>query len=109
VHELAPRQDARGRRDDESGRTGSHSSTLSHNAVCIVVDEDHDYFMLLTREFFQTFTDLPIGDPSTHAADLRRVSGGLAPDRAISTGVVEVLRGPENLLERFATTFRLAA
>ncbi|GAA2090733.1 VOC family protein [Pseudolysinimonas kribbensis] len=39
-----------------------------HNAACIVVDEDHNYFMLLTREFFQTFTDLPIGDPSTHAA-----------------------------------------
>lgn len=35
-----------------------------HNAACVVVEEDHNYFMLLTREFFQTFTDLPIGDPS---------------------------------------------
>jgi predicted lactoylglutathione lyase len=34
-----------------------------HNAACIVVEEDHNYFMLLTREFFQTFTDLPLGDP----------------------------------------------
>lgn len=34
------------------------------NAACVVVEEDHNYFMLLTREFFQTFTDLPIGDPS---------------------------------------------
>ena len=33
-----------------------------HNAACIVVDEDHNYFMLVTREFFQTFTDLPLGD-----------------------------------------------
>ena len=33
-----------------------------HNAACIVVDEDHNYFMLLTRDFFQTFTDLPLGD-----------------------------------------------
>ncbi len=32
------------------------------NAACIVVDEGHNYFMLLKREFFQTFTDLPIGD-----------------------------------------------
>src|SRR6478609_4828487 len=33
-----------------------------HNAACVVVEEDHNYFMILTREFFQTFTDLPIGD-----------------------------------------------
>ena len=32
------------------------------NAACIVMEEDHNFFMLLTREFFQTFTDLPIGD-----------------------------------------------
>ena len=35
-----------------------------HNAACVVVEEDHNYFMILTREFFQTFTDLPIGDPA---------------------------------------------
>ena len=35
------------------------------NAACIVVDEGHNYFMLLRREFFQTFTDLPIGDNAT--------------------------------------------
>ena len=33
-----------------------------HNAACIVVEEDHNYFMILVREFFQTFTELPIGD-----------------------------------------------
>jgi len=43
-------------------------------------------------------------------ADIRRlISGELAPGRAIATGVVEVLRGPSALLDRFATTFHLAA
>lgn len=37
-----------------------------HNAACVVVEEDHNYFMILVREFFQTFTDLPLGDPATH-------------------------------------------
>jgi uncharacterized protein len=35
-----------------------------HNAACIIVEDGHSYFMLLVREFFQTFTDLPIGDPA---------------------------------------------
>ena len=39
----------------------------------------------------------------------RLISGELAPDRAIATGVVEVLRGRGDLLDRFASTFRLAA
>lgn len=34
-----------------------------HNAACVVVDEGHCYFMILVREYFQTFTDLPLGDP----------------------------------------------
>jgi len=33
-----------------------------HNAACFVVDEGHNYFMIHTREYFQTFTELPIGD-----------------------------------------------
>ncbi|WP_018335577.1 winged helix-turn-helix transcriptional regulator [Actinomycetospora chiangmaiensis] len=41
--------------------------------------------------------------------DIRRIlSGELAPGRAIATGVVEVIRGPEVLLDRFADTFHLA-
>jgi hypothetical protein len=40
---------------------------------------------------------------------LRLLTGELAPDRAIATGVVEVLRGPGDLLDRFADTFHLAA
>ena len=38
------------------------------NAACVIVDEDHSAFMILTREFFQTFTDLPIGDPTAAAS-----------------------------------------
>ena len=33
-----------------------------HNAACVVVEDGHSYFMILVRDFFQTFTDLPIGD-----------------------------------------------
>ena len=35
-----------------------------HNAACVVVEEDHNYFMILVRDYFQTFTDLPLGDPA---------------------------------------------
>ena len=42
--------------------------------------------------------------------DIRRlISGELAPDRAIATGVVEVRHGRSDLLDRFASTFHLAA
>ncbi|CAA9274695.1 MAG: hypothetical protein AVDCRST_MAG54-3205 [uncultured Actinomycetospora sp.] len=37
-----------------------------HNAACVVVEDGHNYFMLLVRDFFQTFTDLPIGDPAVN-------------------------------------------
>src|SRR4051794_20358286 len=33
-----------------------------HNAACVVVEDGHSYFMILVREFFQSFTDRPIGD-----------------------------------------------
>lgn len=35
-----------------------------HNAACVVVEEDHSYFMLVTRGYFQTFSDRPVGDPT---------------------------------------------
>jgi uncharacterized protein len=38
-----------------------------HNGACVIVEEDHSYFMIVVRDFFQTFTDLPIGDPKTTA------------------------------------------
>jgi predicted lactoylglutathione lyase len=37
-----------------------------HNAACVVVEEDHNYFMILVRDYFQTFTKLPIGDPAVN-------------------------------------------
>ncbi|MBO3100609.1 winged helix-turn-helix transcriptional regulator [Cellulomonas fengjieae] len=40
---------------------------------------------------------------------LRLISGELAPERAIATGAVEVLHGRGDLLDRFASTFHLAA
>ena len=39
----------------------------------------------------------------------RLISGELSPDRAIASGVVEVLRGNDDLLDRFVHTFHLAA
>ena len=39
-------------------------SFTDHNAACVVVEEDHSYFMLLVREYFQTFSDRPIGNPA---------------------------------------------
>ena len=39
----------------------------------------------------------------------RLISGELSPDHAISTGVIEVVRGRKALLGRFASTFHLAA
>ena len=37
-----------------------------HNAACVIVEDGHSYFMLLVRDYFQTFTDLPIGDPAVN-------------------------------------------
>ncbi|MEO8261926.1 MAG: VOC family protein [Pseudolysinimonas sp.] len=38
------------------------------NAACVIVEDDHNFIMLLTREYFQTFTDLPLGDPAASPA-----------------------------------------
>src|SRR4051812_31157108 len=54
--------------------------------------------------------DGPVDFAFSSGAEIRRViSGELPPDRAIATGVVQVLRGPGELLDRFASTFHLAA
>ena len=37
-----------------------------HNAACVVVEPDHSYFMIHTREYFQTFTELTIGDAAVN-------------------------------------------
>ncbi|MDN4640968.1 winged helix-turn-helix transcriptional regulator [Agreia sp. PsM10] len=46
---------------------------------------------------------------ATGPAIHRLISGELAPQRAIETGAVEVLHGRGALLDRFASTFHLAA
>ena len=35
-----------------------------HNAACVVAEDGHSYFMILVRDFFQSFTDRPVGDPA---------------------------------------------
>jgi predicted lactoylglutathione lyase len=60
-----------------------------HNAACVVVEEDHSYFMILVRDFFQTFTDLPIGDPkvSPTAATAIFLDSRDAVDATVSAGL----------------------
>ena len=54
--------------------------------------------------------DGPVDLAFAAGPEIRRIiSGELAPERAIATGVVEVLRGRGDLLGRFASTFHLAA
>lgn len=60
-----------------------------HNAACVVVEPDHSYFMILTREFFQTFTDLPIGDPAVNPSVSTAIflDDREAVDKAITDGI----------------------
>jgi hypothetical protein len=54
--------------------------------------------------------DGPVNLAFAAGTGIRRIiSGELAPDRVIAIGVVEVLRGRGDLLDRFASTFHLAA
>ena len=70
------------------------------NAACVVIDENV-YLMILTREFFATFTDKPIADPKTSlqvetalSSDSREAVDALA-ERALAAGGVEP-RGPQD-------------
>jgi predicted lactoylglutathione lyase len=67
-----------------------------HNAACVVVEEDHSAFMLLTREFFQTFSDLPIGDPavSPSVATAVFLDTREAVDKAVTDGIAVGGREP---------------
>ena len=60
-----------------------------HNAACVVVEEDHNYFMILVREFFQTFTDLPIGDPAVNPSVTTAIFLDTrdAVDKAVTDGI----------------------
>lgn len=60
-----------------------------HNAACVVVEEDHSYFMILVRDFFQTFTDLPLGDPKVapSVATAIFLESREAVDAAVADGI----------------------
>lgn len=60
-----------------------------HNSACFVVEEDHSMIMLLTREFMQTMTELPIGDPkvSPTASVAIFLDSREAVDKAVTDGV----------------------
>jgi predicted lactoylglutathione lyase len=60
-----------------------------HNAACVIVEEDHSYFMILVREYLQTFTDLPLGDPavSPSVATAIFVDDRESVDKAVVAGL----------------------
>ena len=60
-----------------------------HNAACVVVEEDHSYFMILIREYFQSFTDLPIGDPAVNPSVATAIflDTREAVDKAVADGL----------------------
>ena len=60
-----------------------------HNAACVVVEEDHSYFMILVRDYFQTFSDRPIGDPAkaVSASTAIFVESREAVDVAVADGI----------------------
>ncbi|GAA1923058.1 glyoxalase [Microbacterium aoyamense] len=58
------------------------------NAACLVWSDDI-FFMVLTKEYFSTFTDKEFADPKTHAQVLISISRDSrdAVDRTIDAGV----------------------
>lgn len=66
-----------------------------HNGACVVVEEGHSYFMILTREYFQTFTDLPIGDPAVNPSVSTAIflDSRQAVDKAVTDGSAAGGRG----------------
>ena len=60
-----------------------------HNGACVVVEEQHSYFMILTREYFQTFTDRPIGDPKVNPSVSTAIF--LDPRQAVDEAVTDGL------------------
>ena len=60
-----------------------------HNSACVVVEEDHSYFMISVREFFQTMTKLPIGDPAKNPSSSTAIflDSREAVDAAVTAGL----------------------
>src|SRR6478736_987979 len=67
-----------------------------HNAACVWVEEDHSAIMLLTREYFQTMSELPIGDPAVNPSVATAVfqDEREAVDRAVEAGLAAGGREP---------------
>jgi predicted lactoylglutathione lyase len=64
-------------------------SFSDHNAACFVVDDGHNYFMIHTREYFQTFTELPLGDPAVNPTSSVAIflDSKEAVDAAVEAGI----------------------
>ena len=60
-----------------------------HNVACFVIDADHNYVMVHTREFYQTFTELPLGDPAVNPTSSVAifVDSREAVDAAVEAGI----------------------
>jgi predicted lactoylglutathione lyase len=60
-----------------------------HNAACVIVEDDHSYFMLLVRDYFQSHTDRPLGDPATtvSSATLIFLDSREAVDATLAAGI----------------------
>jgi len=69
-----------------------------HNAACFFVEADHSAVMLLTREFFQTFSELPIGDPAVNPASSTAIylDTREAVDTAVTHGIAAGGREPHD-------------
>jgi uncharacterized protein len=60
-----------------------------HNAACVVVEDDHSYFMILVRDYFQTFTELTIGDPAVNPSVSTAIflDNRESVDKAVADGI----------------------
>jgi uncharacterized protein len=60
-----------------------------HNGACVVVEDGHSYIMIQLREFFQTHTELTIGDPAVNPTSGTAffVDTREAVDEAVAAGV----------------------
>ena len=60
-----------------------------HNAACVVVEEDHSYFMIQVREYLQSMTELPLGDPAVSPTSATAIflDSRDAVDAAVAAGV----------------------
>lgn len=60
-----------------------------HNAACVVVEEGHSYFMIEVRDFFQSMSELPIGDPAVHPTSATAIflDSRDAVDATVAAGV----------------------